>query len=126
MPRSDREWLQDILDAAHEIQSYVVGVTFDTFLGESMRRNATIQQLTVIGEAAARLPTDLRARHSDLEWTSMIGFRNIIVHSYFRMTWRIVWETATNDIPVLIEQITAILAKEFPLSSADSSDQQLG
>ncbi|MEA2583378.1 MAG: uncharacterized protein QOF33_1463, partial [Thermomicrobiales bacterium] len=42
------------------------------------------------------------------EWMSMIGFRNVAVHGYFRMTWKIVWETATTDIPDLAEQIADI------------------
>ncbi|HEY7034041.1 MAG TPA: DUF86 domain-containing protein [Thermomicrobiales bacterium] len=112
MPRSEREWLQDILDAANEVQSYDAAVDFETFVAESMRRNATLQQLTVIGEAAAQLPPEVRDRHAEIEWTSIIGFRNVIVHGYFRMTWPIVWETATTDMPALIEQISALLADE--------------
>ncbi|MEA2584080.1 MAG: hypothetical protein QOF33_2165, partial [Thermomicrobiales bacterium] len=108
MPRPDDEWLDDILDAAIEIQSYVTGVTYEAFASDSMRRNATLQQLTVIGEAAARMTSGIRERHPNVEWMSMIGFRNVAVHGYFRMTWKIVWETATTDIPDLAEQIADI------------------
>ncbi|MEA2512552.1 MAG: hypothetical protein QOF01_785 [Thermomicrobiales bacterium] len=114
MPRPDNEWLDDILDAAIEIQSYVTGVTYEAFASDSMRRNATLQQLTVIGEAAARMTSGIRERHPNVEWMSMIGFRNVAVHGYFRMTWKIVWETATTDIPDLAEQIADILTAEFP------------
>jgi uncharacterized protein with HEPN domain len=40
--------------------------------------------------------------------------RNIAVHRYFGINWEIVWDTATQGVPVLHEQIAAILAAEFP------------
>jgi len=34
-------------------------------------------KLTIIGEAAARLPRDFQDRHAEIEWADIIGFRNI-------------------------------------------------
>lgn len=42
----------------------------------------------------------------------MIGFRNFAVHAYFAVSWPIVWVTATEDVPMLAEQVTAILDEE--------------
>jgi uncharacterized protein with HEPN domain len=86
MPRLDREWLEDMLEASAEVRTYVASVDFDAFVADSMRRNATLQQLSAIGEAAARLSSDLRRRHPEVDWASMIGFRNVAVHSYLRIT----------------------------------------
>jgi uncharacterized protein with HEPN domain len=114
MPRPDQVWLEDILAAAIEIRSYVEGVAFDAFVADSMRRNATVQQFTVIGEAASHLTDDLRQRYPDVARSSMIGFRNVIVHGYFRLTWKIVWDAATVNVLVLAPQIAAIPARSSP------------
>lgn len=120
MSRPEREWLQDILDAAHEISSYVLNCSLQAFVDDSMRRNATLQQFTVIGAAAARLSADLKGLYPEIDWPVLIGFRNVIVHGYFRLTWKIVWDTATNDIPKLATRVSAILEEERNLSAEET------
>ena len=44
----------------------------------------------------------------------IIGLRNIAVHEYFGVSWETVWNMAMLDVPVLRDQIAAILAAEFP------------
>ncbi|HMQ13692.1 MAG TPA: DUF86 domain-containing protein [Candidatus Competibacter phosphatis] len=44
----------------------------------------------------------------------MVGFRNIAVHAYFSVDWRIVWQTASSDTPQLREQVVRILQTAFP------------
>ena len=36
-------------------------------------------------EAAARLPETFQTQQDDIEWSDIIGFRNIAVHEYFLM-----------------------------------------
>jgi len=43
-----------------------------------------------------------------------LGLRNIAIHQYFGISWDIVWDTATQDVPVLRDQVAAILAAEYP------------
>jgi uncharacterized protein with HEPN domain len=67
----------------------------------------------VIGEAAARLPSDLKSRYPGVPWSRIVGFRNVAVHAYFSVQWPTVWTTATEDAPALRPQIEAILESEF-------------
>jgi len=41
----------------------------------------------------------------------MINFRNFAVHAYFSVNWKIVWDTAINDIPPIEKQILMLLEK---------------
>jgi uncharacterized protein with HEPN domain len=43
-----------------------------------------------------------------------VEFRNIAVHEYFAVNWRIVWVAATQDAPNLRRQVGKILAEEYP------------
>jgi len=38
-----------------------------------------------------------------------VAFRNFAVHEYFAVDWQIVWVTATEDVPLLREKVTALL-----------------
>jgi uncharacterized protein with HEPN domain len=73
-----------------------------------------MHQLTIIGEAAARLPREFRDRHADVEWQDIVAFRNIAVHAYFDVEWRIVWVTATKDVPQLRAAVAGIISREYP------------
>lgn len=43
----------------------------------------------------------------------MVGFRNIAVHEYFAVRWDIAWVAASEEVPILCEQIEQILHDEF-------------
>jgi len=111
--RPERLYLVDILDAADAIQRFIEPISEDEFLSDELRQSGVLQKLIVIGEAAARLPKDFQAEHTEIEWPDIIGFRNIAIHEYFAVMWEIVWETAITDVPMLRERISGILTNEF-------------
>ena len=82
-----------------------------------------LHKLTVIGEAAARLPSEFRDRHPEIEWADIVGFRNIAVHAYFAVEWPIVWVAATQDTPELRDKIAGILAREYPNAAPPNGEE---
>jgi uncharacterized protein with HEPN domain len=59
------------------------------------------------------LSEQLRDRHAEVPWRQIIAVRHRIVHAYFDLDWQILWDSASDDIPVLRRQILAILRAEF-------------
>jgi uncharacterized protein with HEPN domain len=59
----------------------------------------------MLSEAASKVTKEFKDTHTDVEWHLIIGFRNIIVHEYFRINWQIVWTIATEDLPLLKNKI---------------------
>ncbi len=55
----------------------------------------------IIGEAASTITTAYKERHSEFDWPLMKGMRNIIVHEYFGVDDKKLWDTVVNDIPKL-------------------------
>jgi uncharacterized protein with HEPN domain len=109
-PISDKIRVQHILDAIAEIEKYLAGITFEDFLSNSEKRFATIKQIEIIGEACNYITDAIKQAHPEIEWAPIKGFRNISIHEYFGVNFQIVWEIATNDLPVLKQQFTQILA----------------
>ena len=65
--RPEELYLTDIVEAAEAIQTFVSNLNVDNFIGNDLIRSAVLQKLTLIGEAASRLPKNLRARHTQVE-----------------------------------------------------------
>ncbi len=63
--------------------------------------------MEIIGEACNRISRGFKDRHSEIKWKEINGFRNISIHEYFGVDYRIVWEIAQNDLPALKGQFKA-------------------
>jgi uncharacterized protein with HEPN domain len=66
----------------------------------------------LIGEAATRLPEDLRQRHAQIPWREIIGMRNRIIHGYDAVDADVVWDVLAHHAPSLVEQLPAIISCE--------------
>jgi uncharacterized protein with HEPN domain len=112
--RREELYLTDIVEAADAIQRFIADVDREAFLHDDLLCSAVLQKLTIIGEAAARLPAEFRERHPQIEWADIIAFRNIAVHAYFAIDRSIVWVAATRDARELRRMLAGILRSEYP------------
>ena len=55
---------------------------------------------------------DFRTKHSAEVWGLAAGLRNVIVHEYFGVDLRVVWNVLEGDLPALKERVQEILAQE--------------
>lgn len=111
--RPERLRLADIGDAAEAILRHVSGLTREAFLADERTQGAILYKLIIIGEAAGNVSRELRDRHPEVPWKAVRGFRDIAVHAYHTVDWSIVWSTATEEIPLLLAHIRAILESEY-------------
>jgi uncharacterized protein with HEPN domain len=106
--RSDREKLEDILEAIERIDRYAVqGV--QAFEQSELIQTWFIQNLQVIGEASRSLSTTIREQHPEVPWSKIIGMRNVLAHNYFEVDVDIVWTVIDQELPALKRKITLIL-----------------
>ena len=105
----DKIRLQHILDAIVEIETYSHNIDFSGFMNNSMMRFECIKQLEIIGEASNHVSEENKAKFSAIEWTQVIGMRNVFVHEYFGVDPNLVWEIIKSDLPGLKEKIIEIL-----------------
>ncbi len=107
-PRSWLERIQDILDAIDEIQSFTKGIDFETFRRDVRTIRAVELNFIIIGEAANQIPEDIEEKHPEVPWHLMRAFRNRLVHVYFQVDAKLLWDTIQNDLPSLVEKLTAL------------------
>ena len=101
--------LKHILDAISDIEKYLIEVEFTAFIENSMMRFACIKQMEIIGEASNHISNELKSKFTDVEWSQIIGMRNVFAHEYFGIDSNLVWEIIKNDIPELKDKIKLIV-----------------
>ena len=117
----DADRLQHILNAIGKIESFLVLSDLQNFLASERDQSAVCMQMTIIGEAAGKLSSDLCSRHPEIPWHQVISMRNVLVHDYEDTDLKTVWDTTQSDLPVLKAQITGILAELQPQTKPEKS-----
>lgn len=107
----DKARLHHILNAITEIGIYLNEIDFDTFIQDSMRYNATLRQLEIIGEASGHLSTEIKGDFEEIPWASIRGLRNLVVHEYFGIDDRTIWTIVSEEIPELKIAILEMLKR---------------
>ena len=112
--RRERLYLHAIVDAADDIASFIAEHDKPSFLANDMLQRATKMQLIWIGEAAAKMPAEIQARYPDIAWSDLASYGTSLLERYWDVDHEQVWDRASRQIPVLREQISVIIATEFP------------
>ena len=107
-----REYLRHILAEANYLLEASREISRSEFLKSETLRRAFVRSLEVIGEAAKKVPENVRQQHAAVDWRAMAGLRDRLIHGYFGVDHDLVWDVITNKIPVLQREIERILAKD--------------
>ncbi len=108
--RNAKLLLEDILLSAGKIVRYTENLSFEQFIDDDRTIDAVIRNFEIIGEAANRLPINIRDQFVSIDWFMLRGFRNRIVHDYMGIDFEIVWNIKQNYLPHLVSEVKLILA----------------
>lgn len=111
MSKSPNEYLKHILDEINYLLDSSKNVPEEQFMHDETLQRAFSRSLEIIGEAAKNLPIDFTKDQNQIEWKSIAGMRDRLIHHYFGVDYEIVWDVVKNEIPKLKEQISKILKK---------------
>ena len=98
-------------DEIDNLSKELAGLSFDAYRESYGLRRITERAIQIISEAARALPAELRARHSDAPWADIIAIGNPLRHEYHRIDDKVLWETATADLPKLLPIIVRMIGE---------------
>ena len=109
MRKVDDPYVQHILGAISDLESFFTGRTYDDLLLDRMLQDAAVKEFEVIGEAAKRISPQTKRKYTEVPWKKIMGMRDKLIHDYFDIHLPTVWETFQTDIIPLRENMKRIL-----------------
>lgn len=105
------DYLNDIIESIADIKEFTNGMTRESFSIDKKTIKAVVRSLEVIGEAANKLPDDVRDRYPKISWQEIIGMRNRLIHEYFGVDLDIVWQTIEEDLEPLDNAVKKMITE---------------
>lgn len=97
----DLVYKKHIKDSIEYIEKFLKNKVFEDFVNDRMMQNAVVRELEIVGEAVKRLSSYFKEHNSQIEWIKIGGMRDRLVHDYFKIDYKIVWNTVHDDLPKL-------------------------
>jgi uncharacterized protein with HEPN domain len=108
----DKARLADIVLACQEAMDYAQGVAFEDYQKDRKLQRALCMVLEIIGEAARTVSEECKAANPQIPWRSIVGLRNRIIHEYFRLDLKVIWDAVHTDIPALKALVEPLVPSE--------------
>ncbi len=106
--KSDRVYILHMLDAVRRIVAYTRKGR-DEFFSDTKTQDAVVRNLEIIGEAVKRTSESLKSDHENIPWKSMAGMRDKMIHEYFGVDLKLVWDVVEKELPGLERRLGDIL-----------------
>ena len=112
MSLSPVDFLRHILDECNYMLEQSKGNTFESFKEDQTLSRAFCRSFEIIGEATKKIDFEIITKYPEVDWRRMAGMRDKVIHEYFGVDYKIIWDTVEEDIPELKQWIETIIKEE--------------
>ncbi len=106
----DRDRLEHIVEAITNILDFADGKTKEELEADKLRYYGIVKNIEIIGEAAYKLTHAFCREHPETPWEFIMKMRHVLVHDYYQISSKEVWNVIKEDLKPLREQVTSYLA----------------
>ena len=107
-----KDFVSHIIEAADRILRYTEGMSREEFVADTLKQDAVIRNVEIIGEATNNLleaDPGIAARYPSIPFAQIYGMRNRVAHGYFAVSLAMVWDSVEVDVPELRQKIAKVL-----------------
>jgi uncharacterized protein with HEPN domain len=104
----DEDLLRYISESIARVEQYTQGGQ-EGFLARPVYQDAVVRRLETLADATGRLTPALKARHPEIPWRDISGFRNVVAHGYPELDLGRIWRTVEVYIPAFKAVVDADL-----------------
>ena len=103
------DYLNDIYEVINKGISFINEMSFEDFRKDERTQFAIIRVIEIIGEASKKIPDRVKSQSEEIPWREIGGMRDLLIHDYFGVNIKVVWETTKNDLPDLKDKIYKLI-----------------
>jgi uncharacterized protein with HEPN domain len=108
--KSQRAYVEHVLECIRRIDEDSAPGRTAVFASRTLR-DAILRNLQILCESTQRIDDSLKQRYSGIDWKSIAGLRNVLVHDYFEVDFESVWLIIERDLPALEGAMRTMLAE---------------
>ena len=101
--------IRDMEGFCENVISRTDGLDFAAFTSDAILYEATLWNIALMGEAVTNVAVEIEEGHPEVPWGVIVRTRNRIIHRYWAIRDDIIWEIITEDLPVLLPMLRAVL-----------------
>jgi len=109
MNKKDAILLSYIQKAIFKIEKYTCNMNQEMFENDEVIQDVAIRQFEIIGEAFNHISQETLDSCPEIPWKDIVGFRNVLIHGYFRVDLPAIWNTIQKELPELKQSIIKLL-----------------
>jgi uncharacterized protein with HEPN domain len=77
------DYIEDIISTMDKAIDFVKNMSYEEFTRDDKTVYAVVRAIEIIGEAARKIPGNVRKNYPEIPWNDMAGMRNKVIHEYF-------------------------------------------
>jgi uncharacterized protein with HEPN domain len=107
--KSYKAYLAHIIEEADYLARQSEALDYKAFVEDENLRRGFVRSLEIIGEAVKNLPGEFKDKHPEVEWKKIAGMRDMLIHHYFGVNYKVVWDVVKNQVPDLKKKAESYL-----------------
>lgn len=106
--KDNQYYINKIVSDLSFLIKHTEGLTQEDLEANEILIDSVMFRLIQISESSDKLTDEFKSTHNTIPWRAMKGLRNRIVHEYGNVDLSIVYNTVTQDLPMLLIDLTEI------------------